>query len=91
VLGYRNTPAGPRKHPPWMTRPAGIMGGLAPRSRLPHGDVTARPVGPAGSAAAVGPRRCGHVPSDHPPAQASPLLFSPARNRSYTISPPKRY
>src|SRR5260370_39581790 len=91
VLGYRNTPAGPRKHRPWMACPAGVMGGLGPRSRLLHGDVTAGPIGAAGSVAVAGLRRYGPGPSNHPPVQASPTPFSPARNRSYTFSPPNRY
>jgi hypothetical protein len=60
---------------------AGVMGGPGPRSRLPHGDVTAGPIGPAVMRL---PSACGVadlVPSNHPPVQAGPA--PPARPKSF--------
>ena len=77
MLGYRNTPAGPRMLQPWITYPAGSW------PPLPSGSVglaatrIAGPTGPAGPVAR--------------PIQASLALVLPGRNRADTISPPKRY
>ena len=91
MLGYRNTPAGPRMLRPWMVCLAGSWPPLADGRGCPAATRTREfigPTGPDGPVAAAGPRRRGCVMR---PVQASLALVSPARNRSATISPPKRY
>ena len=88
MLGYSNSPAGPRMLRPWMTclarsgpQVVGVCGcSVATR--------TAGKDGPVSFTAATGPRSCGPVVR---PIQASFALVPSVRNRTDTISPPKRY
>jgi hypothetical protein len=88
VLGYRNTPAGPRMLRPWMTCPVRLWAQPVGSYGCSGAIRTVGPAGPAGSVAATGLRRCGPVVR---PIQASLPLVSSVRNCSDTISPPKRY
>ena len=91
MLGYRNTPAGPRMLRPWMTCPAGSwlpQAGGHGCSAVTRTREFIGPTGLAGPVAAAGPRGRGPVVR---PIQASLALVSPARNRADTISPPKCY
>lgn len=88
MLGYRNTPAGPRMLRSWMTCPARAWPQPVGGYGCSAATGTIGRTGPAGSVAAAGPPRCGPVVR---PIRASLALVSSIRNCSYTISPPKRY
>ena len=61
MLGYRNTPAGPRMLRPWMTCPVRPWPQLVGGYSCPAATRTAGFAEPAGSVAATGPRRRGPV------------------------------
>ena len=93
MLGYRNSPAGPRMLRLWMTCPARsrswpqVAGGCG----CPAATRAAGSTGPAGSVAATGPRRCGPVGAAdpgivsrlaHPLAHPSEIVHIPFRRLS---------
>jgi len=73
---------------PWMTRLAGSWPPLVGGYGYPVAARIAGPAGPAGSVTVTGSWRCGPAARS---VQVSFALVSSVRNRSDTISPPKRY